>query len=83
MAYPGHSQCSAQTKSSAGVPFTSQIVGHLFEKDGKFYMQDCDGNEMPLGLVMRQYAGKHVCMNFNNLILTNGNWTVERHYDGK
>ena len=66
-----------------GVPQNSIVVGHLHQKDdGRWCMIDCDGNEMPLNYVLKQYQGAHLCININNLADSNGNWHIESHYRG-
>lgn len=78
-----HTRCFSTSKYTNKEPFYSQIVGHLkIGDDGKFSMVDCDGNEMPLGMLMKQYEGKHICLNINNLIVPNGNWDIQTHHDG-
>lgn len=81
---PSHSRCFSTTKYTHNEPFYSQIVGHLkLGDDGRWLMEDCDGNEMPLGMMIKQYEGKHICLNINNMIFPSGNWTVENHYNGR
>ena len=84
MANNSHSRCFATTKYTQKEPFYSQIVGHLqVTPDGRWFMEDCDGNEMPLGEIVKQYEGKHICLNINNLIVPNGNWDIQTHYEGR
>jgi hypothetical protein len=79
-----HTRCFAETKqTTAGFPHSSQLVGTLRveEQTGKCWLVDCNGDEIPLALVLKKYNYKLVCMNVNNLHPVPGTVRIERHYD--